>query len=242
MNSFLNNIVNVDMFSLDSEGRWNTGIEIGAPFVLTYTKADILVSDFHKNQIGGLAQGSFLLAYYSNKLDKVPTQEAILLRVVKPVSLLNEKDIIASMVEYYKKGTTGSLDPYTLHEFQFSGVECRVLGTFFKDSGKLRFGADVENFYSPHNYRIIAPRKEVLEFVVNYLDGRPPGSSGSVQIGRLLRPHWEKFESDTNLCPSNRLGGQANGPVWHDPYRQVQYHKNNRPYSCEYGKKGLSQI
>ena len=30
----------------------------------------------------------------------------------------------------------------------FSGIECSVLGTFYKnESGKIEFGADVENFF-----------------------------------------------------------------------------------------------
>ena len=56
------------------------------------------------------------------------------------------------MVEYYKDnlrtaGKESSLDSFTRYEFSFSGLECRILGTFYQDGrAKTHFGADVENF------------------------------------------------------------------------------------------------
>jgi hypothetical protein len=93
---------------------------------------------------------SILLAYYENEPD---VSEALLLRVLKPTKLPTDSDIISSMVEYYKDNlrTTGSdnqLDSFTRYEFGFSGLECRTLGTFYKEEdGRLYFGADVGNFY-----------------------------------------------------------------------------------------------
>ena len=59
------------------------------------------------------------------------------------------------MIEYYKdnlrvSGESSQLDEYTRYEFSFSGLECRVLGTFYRDSsGDLVFGAVLENFFAP---------------------------------------------------------------------------------------------
>src|SRR6185503_5363133 len=43
-------------------------------------------------------------------------------------------------------GTPKKLDSYTRYEFMFSGLECRVLGTYYRQDSKTRFGADVVNF------------------------------------------------------------------------------------------------
>lgn len=86
-------------------------------------------------------------------------------------------DVIASMVEYYKdnlktSGKKSQLDDFTKYTFSFSGLECRILGTFFRDSnGKIQFGADVENYYSAHNYVAYKPVGDILEQIVNFRDG-----------------------------------------------------------------------
>jgi hypothetical protein len=73
------------------------------------------------------------------------------------------------MIEYYKDNIrTGDtarsqLDTFTRYEFSFSGLECSILGSFYRDrQGVLRFGADLENFYSPHNYSVVKPGAEEL--------------------------------------------------------------------------------
>jgi hypothetical protein len=68
------------------------------------------------------------------------------------------------MIEYYKdnlktSGKNTQLDDFTRYEFSFSGLECRILGTFYKEKDKeVIFGADVENFYSSHNYNVFKPK------------------------------------------------------------------------------------
>ena len=96
------------------------------------------------------------------------------------------------MIEYFKDdlGTTGTksqLDDFTRYEFSFSGLLCHVLGTFYRDStGKLHFGADVENFYSPHHYNVYKPTGKVLELIANYHDETYiMGGLDTVKIGRV---------------------------------------------------------
>jgi DNA helicase HerA-like ATPase len=120
--------------------------------------------------------------------------EAILLRVLGPTALPTDSDVIASMVDYYKedvtsgKGTGKKLDSFTRYEYQFSGLACRVLGTFYRDmsAGESRFGADIDNFYSPHNYSAYKPGGKVLEYIVNFRQGVGiPGGVGDVRIGEV---------------------------------------------------------
>ena len=84
-------------------------------------------------------------------------------------------------------GSNNQLDDYTKYTFSFSGLECRILGTFYKDqNGNVTFGADVENFYSAHNYVVYKPTDKVLEKIVNFRDGNSVvGGSNDVKIGKV---------------------------------------------------------
>ena len=128
-------LANVDLFERDPKTKAvKTGQFVGRPFHLDYDKASVLVADSWKDKAGGLPQGAFLLAYYENEDD---VSETVLLRVLRPTSLPTDRDVISSMVEYYKDdlktaGKDNQLDQYTRYEFSFSGLECRVLGTFYR--------------------------------------------------------------------------------------------------------------
>ena len=159
----LKEIANVDIFK---KGR-NNALFVGRPFYLDYDKAQILISDAWKNEVKGIPQGTFLLAFYDGEEN---VQEAVLLRALTPSKLPTDNDVVSSMIEYYKDGSdisglAGSkdkskLDDLTRYEFSFSGLECRVLGSFYKieetvlEDGDqktkelVEFGADLENFYS----------------------------------------------------------------------------------------------
>ena len=182
-------IASTDLFERDGkDNELQTGLFVGRPFYLDYDRAHLLVADAWKLRAKGLPQGCFLLAYYENESN---VSEALLLRVLRPTRLPTDSDVISSMVEYYKDNlkTTGSdsqLDSFTRYEFGFSGLECRTLGTFYKEEdGRLYFGADVENFYSAHNYSVVKPNDEVLELIANFRDGEVPGKPTDVKIGRV---------------------------------------------------------
>lgn len=156
---------------------------VGYPFYLDYNKANILVCDDWKNRVGGIPQGCLMLAFYRNPFDTVKSEEAILLRAVKPCSIPSDSDLIISKIEFYKediditttktKGKT--LDDFTRFEFSFSGIECTVLGSFYKNSeGKIEFGADVENFFSSHYYKAYKLTGKNLGYVVNRPDDDTP--------------------------------------------------------------------
>ncbi len=101
-------LAKVDLFARDPKsGAVTSGLFVGRPFYLDYDKASILVADSWKNTAGGLPQGAFLLAYYENEADVC---EAVLLRVLGPTPLPTDRDVISSMVEYYKDDlkTTGN--------------------------------------------------------------------------------------------------------------------------------------
>lgn len=160
---------------------------VGRPFYFDYESVKILVNDKWKHSVGGIPAGAFLLCSYDGEPD---VDEMVLVRVIGPTPLPTDSDVIASMVDYYKEGLTSGpdgsqkLDSFTRYEFMFSGIECRVLGTYYRLDGKTCFGADVENFYSAHNYSTFKPRGKVLEYIVNFREGNGiPGGTDQVRLG-----------------------------------------------------------
>lgn len=202
----ISKLANIDLFARDPKsGQVTTGVFVGRPFYLDYDHAHVLVADAWKQRAYGLPQGAFLLAYYENEKDVV---EALLLRVLNPTSLPTDRDVVASMVEYYKddlktSGDSNQLDTYTRYEFSFSGIECRVLGTFYKlTAGPVQFGADVENFYSAHNYSVVKPHPSILEAIVNFREGSGlPGKANDIRIGRVRYSSSKRFQANEPDVP-----------------------------------------
>jgi hypothetical protein len=201
----LSDVAGVDLFARDPEsGALQTGVFIGRPYHLDYTGAHLLVADAWKQQAGGIPQGALLLAYYENEPQVC---EALLLRVLQPGRLPTDDDVIRAMIEYYKdnlqtSGKESQLDSFTRYEFGFSGLECRVLGTFYRDAAdRLRFGADVENFYSAHHYRVLKPHPPILELLVNYRESAITGRPRDIQIGHVRYSSTRRFQAEAAPVP-----------------------------------------
>lgn len=207
-------LASVNIFT---EGK-KDNLFVGRPFYLDYDKAQILVADAWKNQVNGIPQGAFLLAFYEGEKG---IEEAILLRALKPSKLPTDNDIVSTMIEYYKEGTpiqgrAGSetkskLDDFTRYEFSFSGLECRVLGTYYKTRNEnneivTEFGADLENFYSANNYKVYKATEEVLFKIVNQREGTNVAGGeheskiGSVRFSSSRR--FQNLETDVNVYVS----------------------------------------
>lgn len=209
-------IASTDLFSRSATGDFDTGIFVGRPFYLDYNRAYILVADAWKARARGIPQGAFLLAYYENEEN---VSEALLLRSLGPTKLPTDSDVISSMVEYYKDnlrtaGKSSHLDSFTRYEFSFSGLECRILGTFYQENKRLHFGADVENFYSSHNYSVVKPISSVLEAIVNFREGEVVGKPSDIQIGQVRYSSTRRFQSNGEgvpvfVCPKDFLGKRA---------------------------------
>jgi DNA helicase HerA-like ATPase len=207
----LKNILSVDIFS---EGR-DKELFVGRPFYLDYERARILVSDACKNKVKGIPQGAFLLAFYDGEDD---VDEVILLRALTPSKLPTDNDVVSSMIEYYKEGSDISgivggvkkskLDDFTRYEFSFSGLECRVLGAFYKAQKykvvdgescqveALEFGADLENFYSANNYSVYKATNKILRKIVNQRNLEViAGNENEFKIGTVRYSSSRRFQS-----------------------------------------------
>lgn len=209
--SITDDITKVDFFrrkAVDERLVWETGLFVGRPFKMSYTEASVLVADQWKELASGIPQGCFLLAYYDCNPSDKHLQEAVLLRVKEPAELPTDKDVVSSMVEYYKDhirtGTSqhSQLDSYTRYEFGFSGVRCSILGCFYLNQhGKLVFGADVENFYSAHNYSVIKPASDILTLIANYRDEGIPGGPGDIRVGKVRYSSSTRFAATQEDVP-----------------------------------------
>lgn len=197
-------LATIDIFKRDSAGRLDTGIFVGRPFHLDYDRAFLLVADAWKMKANGIPQGTFLLAYYENEEG---VAEALLLRALKPAKLPTDGDVISSMIEYYKdslktSGASSQLDSFTRYEFSFSGLECRTLGTFYRDEdGSMHFGADVENFYSSHHYSVVKPSHDVLELIVNFREGEVTGKPTDIRLGKVRYSSSRRFQAKDDDVP-----------------------------------------
>lgn len=196
MINVIKKITDIDFFK---EGQ-KEDLFVGRPYSINYNKTSLLVSDFWKHKVKGIPQGSFLLAFYDNPFEE-EIHEALLLRVLNPSSLPTDNNVIASMVEYYKdnlntSGKKSDLDDFTKYEFSFSGLECRILGTFYKEGEKFEFGADVENFYSAHNYKIYKATGKILELIVNQRDkDLVAGGESEYSIGKVRYSSSRRFNT-----------------------------------------------
>lgn len=173
----LENLAKTDIFEVAQD----TKNFVGNPFKIDYDKTSILTCDNWKYNVGGIAQGCFLLAFYENDFGDDTVHEALLLRALKPCPIPSDSSVITSRIEYFKEelktaGKSRQIDQFTRFEFSCSGLECSILGTFYKTSetSPIEFGADVENFYSPHLYKVYKPSGRYLQYIVNLRDTDGP--------------------------------------------------------------------
>lgn len=212
----LHNILNANIFK-DGQNDENF---IGHLFYLDYDKANLLVSDAWKHKVGGIPQGAFLLAFYKGEPN---VKEVLLLRALGQTRLPTDNDVISAMIDYYKQGddisgragspAKSKLDDFTRYEFSFSGLECRVLGSFYlTGDDNEEFGADIENFYSANNYLVYKASGKVLRKIVNQRDkGIVPGNENEPKIGLVRYSSSRRFQSsmqdvEVYISPQDFIG------------------------------------
>lgn len=157
---------------------------IGVSFDVNYEEICILTNDFWKMEANGIPHNSFLIAspFNKSKYTKVNEidKECILLRVVGECSIPNEDIWKEAKIDKIKSLKDMNLDSpvnesltydnYSKKEMSFSGLKCRVLGTFFVENNILNFGADLENYYGTKSLYIYKPTGSSLETILNFVD------------------------------------------------------------------------
>lgn len=154
---------------------------MGWIYNIDYDQALVVTNDLWKAQVQGVPHNCFLIATTFNPEEflNVPEEEreVILLRVTGSTHLPQDADMIRAKIDNYQQQTGVYLneggrdfDDITKNMLQFSGLECRVLGTFYVHDNELWLGSDLESFSVAARFSVYRPRGEALETIVNYVD------------------------------------------------------------------------
>lgn len=152
---------------------------IGWIYQIGYENAKIMTNDIWKAQANGVPHNSFLLVAAFDPTRYISATEAqkevILLRVVGSAHLPMDDDLVITKIEHFQERAdsivgSAELDDLTRNQMQFSGLECRILGTFYlNDDGRLYLGSDLESYHSAAQLHVYKPRGDVLATIVNYI-------------------------------------------------------------------------
>lgn len=154
---------------------------IGWVYSINYDKALVVTNDEWKQKVKGIPHNSFLVATSFNpkKFNEVDSadQQVILFRVNGSCKLPQDDDMIRTKIEGFQKqkavfteGENEDYDVFTKNRMQFSGLECRVLGTFYIKNEDLVLGSDIETFYTSLKLNVYMPTAIALAQIVNYVD------------------------------------------------------------------------
>ena len=190
---------------------------VGRIYSIDYENALVLTNDAWKQNVNGVPQNAFLIATAIepekyNEIDEFD-REVILLRVNGSRKLPQDDDNIRTKLDSIqnKTATYSSEQPDVLTQnmLQFSGLECRVLGTFYMKNHELQLGSDIENFSSSLTQAVYLPKGDALETIVNYVDPIRKNKSAEDFKNMGINKEVKPFEIGTiRYTSSDRLQRQ----------------------------------
>jgi hypothetical protein len=164
------------------EGLIQEGQFVGWVYQMDYEQALILTNDAWKLRAKGVPLNCFLVAAGFQKT--VAPREILLLRVTGAAALpLDDKAAQAKIEACQGRGADEAADA-TKDEFQYGGLKCRLLGTFYEREGRLRLGADIESYASAAQLAVYRPTGAALEAIVNYIS--PERATATEEEARRL--------------------------------------------------------
>lgn len=174
----------------------DAGQYIGDLLALDYNSAEILIHDSHKIRVGGVPHGCLLIASRLTPEDLSSSTEdnhstLLLLRVSGTTRLNSDIDLDRARFERVQRSNDTSqnyddpklTDQFTLNLLRYSGIKCRILGTFSvqqletDDQWQLHFGADIDNFFAGQGMKIYKPSGEALKRIVNLRTATAPSTT-----------------------------------------------------------------
>ena len=176
---------------------------IGDLITLDYGHADILVHDTQRNRSNGIPHGCLLLATRITPADlsqkTLPNDPSLLLlRVSESTRLRSDTDLETARINAVRAANDtdrtydepGHTDQFTLNMLRYSGIRCRILGTFRACQDRsdtewvVHFGSDIANFNAGQGMKVYKPSGASLERIVNRRRVEED-SSPARRIGRL---------------------------------------------------------
>ena len=177
-------------------------VRVGAIFRMGFDEAIVLTHDRWKFDCGGIPQFCFLLATAREiNAPASDDDEVLLLRVEGTAPLSMEADLHAVREESLRDALSSNddpspsavldvtLDPFTKNRISFTGLRCRILGTFYEEGHEgntdLVWGHDVDNFYATSTYRVFKPIAAGLEVIASYVKPTPGDPIELVRLGSI---------------------------------------------------------
>lgn len=182
---------------------------IGGVYNMAYDHCVIVSNDHWKENAGGVPRHCFLLATAADWDNPESFDEedayAILLRVEGPEGLPSEDELMKVREEAMREmvadetaepgevpGSSETImDVLTKNEIQFSGIKAKILGTLYQEDGDLKFGSDVDTFYSSARYKVYKPGEEALSKIGSFQVG---GDKEGIRLGRIRYSSTERGE------------------------------------------------
>lgn len=135
-----------------------------------YDTVTMITSDPYKVNVGGIPRNSLLIMVPAVPLEGVPPHFTVL-RVLEAASTPLTKEVQQTYFELQKKSMP-ELDIFTQSELQWGALNTAVLGMFYPHpliKNDIEFSGDLNNFVSPHHYRVYGPDEELLALITNAL-------------------------------------------------------------------------
>lgn len=181
---------------MEKQAFVDSGRLVGDVIQIDYTSADFLLHDSAKQAVGGVQQGCLLVAVRLDEDDRPdPGAARLLLRVVSNAPLPNDMSMRQARFDAAQRVADSSenwddsnvTDLFTLNLMRYSGVRCRILGSYQPPQGSdapWQFSSDVDNFYSGRGLKVYKPTGEDLEQIVN--SASRAGNDGQItKIGHV---------------------------------------------------------
>lgn len=182
MTDIVNQVVAAESELVRLLGDYNNSF-VGYVYAMRFDEVYVLTNDEWKHRVDGIPHNSFLVAagFNPSKLADAADidKEVVLLRVLEPVSLPQDNDLVRTRIEHHQRRTpqeklpgdvNDGLDPMTAAELQSGGLKCSILGTFYMENGQLRLGSDIENFMTLSRMRAYKPTGDALALIVNHVN------------------------------------------------------------------------
>lgn len=164
---------------------------VGELYSINYDTANVIIHNFHRQKVGGISSLSFLIATRLTPDNKVidykkEDSSVILMRVMDSIPLPQDADAERIRVETAEKVSgedsnhwdMTAMDSRTKNIFDYAGLQCRIIGTFYLDDDPNnseaplvpRFGSDISNYYPNRGLKVYKPNADALSEIVNYCD------------------------------------------------------------------------
>lgn len=194
---------------------------IGEIVDMEYESSTVQVSEHHRQKVGGLPSQGFLIATRINpkkpELENMDGQDiaeydkedcsVILMRILNSTQLpsdMERKILRAERAESTHESSghwEESLDPTSKKLMSFTGLRCRIIGTFFlqKEGSRLnlKFGSDLSNFYSNRGLKVYKPTGKALQSIVNF----GLNENNSIKIGQVRYVSTQRINQGLDNVP-----------------------------------------